>query len=111
MSKWTMGNRDISVRLRPGGDVELQVADRHEILSRHEALDLSSLLLTAAASAGAFRVGDGRMEDSPPRPPGYGRCPRCRSVDPPGSARERRPDGNTTCGACGRSSPSREWSL
>ena len=40
---------------------------------------------------------------------GYGACPKCLKVNPPNSARERTPNGNTVCGACGEKTPSRDW--
>lgn len=40
---------------------------------------------------------------------GYGPCPRCSDTASQATARERRPDGDTTCGACGATTPSRAW--
>lgn len=40
---------------------------------------------------------------------GYGNCPLCGKSDHPEASRERRPNGNTTCGHCGRTSPSAKW--
>lgn len=40
---------------------------------------------------------------------GYGVCPLCGEHDPPGTKRERRPNGDTVCGACKVTSESAEW--
>lgn len=42
---------------------------------------------------------------------GYGVCPKCKYQGHPNTTRERRPNGNTTCGACGTVSKSKAWSL
>ncbi len=42
---------------------------------------------------------------------GYGVCPACGAINPPGTSRERRPDGNTICGACKAKTPSRDWKI
>lgn len=39
---------------------------------------------------------------------GYGPCPGCSKVHEE-TSRERRPNGNTTCGACGEKTPSSRW--
>ena len=43
------------------------------------------------------------------RVPGYGRCPVCGESDHPSTSRERRPNGDTCCGHCGKKSPSLSW--
>lgn len=40
---------------------------------------------------------------------GYGCCPKCLKINPPDSSRERAPNGNTKCGACGATAPSHDW--
>jgi hypothetical protein len=41
--------------------------------------------------------------------PGYGYCPECKTPNAEGSTRERRPNGFTTCGACGEKTHSQRW--
>ena len=43
------------------------------------------------------------------RPEGYGFCPDCGTDSAPGTLMERRPNGNTKCGQCGLTRPSRRW--
>ncbi len=59
-----------------------------------------------------------KVEPLPPTPPptfekagGYGRCPKCGTVDHPGNQRERRIGGSTYCGACTDRSPSAQWAV
>lgn len=39
---------------------------------------------------------------------GYGPCPECSEIHEE-TSRERRPNGNTTCGACSKTTPSSRW--
>lgn len=41
----------------------------------------------------------------------YGHCPNCNVEGHKLTTRERRPNGDTTCGACGLKSPSKEWAV
>lgn len=70
-------------------------------ITDERALELFRAVATAAANEKSAReaaAGDG-----------YGACPKCLKINPPGSSRERTPDGNTICGACGEKTPSRDW--
>jgi hypothetical protein len=58
----------------------------------------------AQLQAGKYRLTIERSDDK-----GYGTCPVCKEVDPPFTKRERRPNGDTTCGKCNRKSPSSAW--
>ncbi len=49
------------------------------------------------------------MNVRPYKPGPYGDCPNCCLCSPPGTIRERRPNGNTTCGECGAATPSVYW--
>lgn len=40
---------------------------------------------------------------------GYGVCPLCFEIDPFGTSRERRPNGDTRCGHCDGKTPSIDW--
>jgi hypothetical protein len=67
----------------------------------------------AALKLEAERDREAERRHGRPKPSGYGACPRCGQDVTEGkygaTARERRPNGNTRCGACGLISPSLEW--